>query len=41
VQNSDEAYAYLTPEKIANGVDINGFNYPKLADYLKQLRNVK
>ena len=40
-QNCDEAYAYLTPEKLANGVDLEGFNYAKLADYIKQLRSVK
>lgn len=41
VQNCDEAYAYLTPEKLANGVDLQGFNYAKLTDYINQLRSVK
>jgi hypothetical protein len=40
-QTSDEAYAYLTPEKLANGVDLQGFNYAKLTDYIKQLRSVR
>jgi hypothetical protein len=40
-QTCDEAYAYLTPEKLAKGVDINGFKYPKLVDYLKQLKAVR
>lgn len=40
-QTCDEAYAILTPEKLANGVDLQGFNYVKLADYINQLRNVK
>lgn len=40
-QTCDEAYAYLTPEKLANGVDLQGFNYQKLTDYIKQLRTVR
>jgi hypothetical protein len=39
-QTCDEAYAYLTPEKLAKGVDLQGFNYVKLTDYIKQLRSV-
>ena len=41
VQFCDEAYAYLTPEKLVNGVDLEGFNFDKLTDMLSQLRNVK
>jgi hypothetical protein len=40
-QTCDEAYAYLSPEKLRNGVDINGFDYNKLIDYLKQLKAVR
>lgn len=40
-QTCDEAYAYLTPEKLAKGVDLQGFNYAKLTDYIKQLRSVR
>lgn len=40
-QTCDEAYAYLTPEKLANGIDLQGFNYVKLTDYIKQLRSVR
>jgi hypothetical protein len=40
-QTCDEAYAILTPEKLVKGVDLNGFNYAKLTDYIKQLRSVK
>lgn len=41
LETCDEAYAILTPEKLRNGLDLNGFDMPKLTDYLKQLRNVK
>lgn len=40
-QNCDEAYAYLSPEKLRNGVDINGFNLPKLQAFLQSLGGVK
>lgn len=40
-QTCDEAYAYLTPEKLAKGVDLQGFDYTKLTDYLRQLRSVR
>lgn len=39
-QTCDEAYAYLTPEKLAKGIDLQGFNYKKLTDYIKQLKGV-
>lgn len=40
-QVTDEAYAYLTPEKLAKGIDLQGFNYAKLTDYIRQLRSVR
>lgn len=40
-QVTDEVYAYLTPEKLRNGVDLEFLNYPKLTDYLKQLKAVQ
>jgi hypothetical protein len=40
-QTCDEAYAILTPEKLAKGVDLQGFNYAKLTDYIKQLPSVR
>ena len=39
-QTCDEAYAILTPEKLRDGLDLNGFNYAKLTDYIRQLRSV-
>lgn len=40
-QTADEVYAYLTPEKIANGVDSNGISYSTLTAYLNGLKGVK
>lgn len=40
-QTCDEAYAYLTPEKLQNGVDSNGFNYSQLTAKLAQLKAVR
>jgi hypothetical protein len=40
-QNCDEAYAYISPEKLRNGVDTHGFNMPKLTEFLKSLKDVK
>lgn len=41
LQTCDEVYAYLSPERLAKGVDLQGFNYKLLTDYIKQLRNVR
>lgn len=40
-QTCDEAYAILTPEKLRNGLDLNGFDMGKLTDYIKALKGVK
>lgn len=40
-QTCDEAYAYISQEKLIKGVDLQGFNYPKLVDYLNQLKAVR
>lgn len=40
-QVCDEAYAYLSEEKLVNGVDLQGFNFDKLVDYLNRLRSVR
>lgn len=39
-QVTDEVYAYLSPEKIANGVDANGISYTKLQQYIAGLPKV-
>lgn len=40
-QVADEVYAYLTPEKLRNGVDANGISYSKLSSDLKSLKGVQ
>lgn len=40
-QNCDEAYAYISPEKLVNGVDLQGFNLPKLTGFLNSLRSIR
>jgi hypothetical protein len=40
-QNADEVYAYLTIEKLVNGIDLEGLNLAKLEDDLKGLTGVK
>lgn len=39
-QTCDEAYAILTPEKLVNGLDTNGFDLPRLTKILSQLKAV-
>jgi hypothetical protein len=41
LQNADEAYAFLTPEKLVKGVDMQGFSLPKLTGLLSELTGVK
>lgn len=41
VQTCDEAYAYLSLEKITKGVDPNGIDVDKLTSYLKGLKGVR
>ena len=40
-QVADEVYAYLTPEKLVNGVDDHGINYSGLTSYIKGLKAVR
>jgi hypothetical protein len=40
-QTCDEAYAYLTVEKLVKGVDLEGLNLAKLTDDIKQLRSIR
>lgn len=40
-QVADEVYAYLTPEKLRNGVDANGISYAQLTADIRDIRGVK